>query len=110
MPEAIPHVASPRNASPLDPSVYELSPGGRAYFDRMATVIGRRVPGHGTVTELGLPSSELYRILRDRSASTDARIGAGEYDLVLTQETDVARPDVLKLLSRGLDTARRAVV
>lgn len=105
MPAAIPHVASP-----LDPSFYELSPGGMDYLDRMASLIGRLVPGYGKVAELGTPPGELCRILRDRSALGEAWMDARDYDLVLTRETDVDRSDLRKLLSRCLDTARRAVV
>jgi hypothetical protein len=80
------------------------------YLDKMGSLVERLVPGYGTVIELGTPPGELCRSLRDRSASNGPWMGADNYDLVLTQETDVARPDLRKLLSRCLVTARRAVV
>lgn len=106
----LPQVPPSRRALLSDPSFYELSPGGPEYLDRMASLIGRLVPGYGSVAELGTPPGELCRTLRDRSAFRDAWTSAGDYDLVLTQETDVSRPDLRELLSRCLDTARRAVV
>ena len=89
MPATIPQVASPRNASPSDPSFYELPPGGRDYVDTMATVIGRLVPGYGAGTELGRPSGELCRILNEqmKSAGPDCSApprsdhGAGEHPI-----------------------------
>ena len=110
MPVSLTDIAPPRYASPPDPSFYELPPGGSDYLDRMASLIGRLVPGYGAVTELGTPPGELRRTLRDRSAFVEGTTESVGYDLVLTRETDVAEPDVRKLLSRCLDTARRAVV
>ena len=103
-------IAPPRYASPPDPSFYELPPGGADYLDRMASLIGRLVPGYGSVTELGTTPGELRRTLRDRSAFVEGTTEAAGYDLVLTRETDVVGPDVQKLLSHCLDTARQAVV
>lgn len=106
----LPSATSHRRVSLPDPSFYELSPGGTDYLDKMGSLIGRLVPGYGTVTELGTPPGELCRTLRDRSTSDGAQMSAGDYDLVLTREPDVARSDLRNLLSRCLVTARRAVV
>ena len=110
MPVSLTDIAPPRYALPPDPSFYELPPGGADYLDRMASLIGRLVPGYGSVTELGTTPGELRRTLRDRSAIVEGTTEAAGCDLVLTRETDIVGPDVRKLLSRCLDTARRAVV
>jgi len=96
MPE--PHFpdSRPRTAFPPDVSFYEIPPSGSDYLDRMTSLIARLVPGYGSVAEVGSPSGDLCRRLRERSPVTAAETGAGSHDLLLTCEAGLAPSDARK--------------